>query len=125
VSACDSIREIIPWYVGGGLSGEEASRVAAHLATCEACREELATTLRVHLATRAAFGDIPRPEPELWERVRDLTHGAPLGRLDLGSFLAGFSVGARVVGSRLPIRGDLRLLGRNVRLFDIQKGGSK
>jgi len=40
-----------------------------------------------------------------------------LARFDLGSFLIGLSVGMSVQGKRVPVRGDLRLLGRKVKLF--------
>jgi len=40
-----------------------------------------------------------------------------LARFDLGSFLIGLSFGLSVKGTRAPVRGDLRLLGRRVKLF--------
>ena len=38
----DAVQELLPWFVTGTLSPAETERVEAHLAACEACREDLA-----------------------------------------------------------------------------------
>lgn len=44
---CEEVRELLPWHVAGTLGPEEERAVAGHLASCPACREELAATERV------------------------------------------------------------------------------
>lgn len=52
-TTCDWTVERLPWWVNGTLEEAEAERVAAHLAECAACREDLAAT-RDALALYAA-----------------------------------------------------------------------
>ena len=125
MSDCRAIQELVPWYVAGSLLPEERQRVAGHLLECEACREELAVVLNLQLASQTAFSEIERLSPEVWQRVLERTHGERTARLDLGSFLLGFTMGARVRGGRVPMRADLRVLGRKVPLFNTERGGSK
>ena len=44
--SCDEIFELLPEYVGGGLSKELRGKVAFHLASCEECRLETALLLK-------------------------------------------------------------------------------
>jgi hypothetical protein len=115
------MRERLPWYVKGSLGGEEMMQVAAHLTTCDACRLELAATVHLSLEVETLFDRIPAPPADLWNRVTKETHGRPLGSLNVGSFLLGFSMGASWKRSDLPIRGDLRVMGQRMRLFDTDK----
>lgn len=45
--SCDEIFELLPEYVGGGLSKELRGKVAFHLASCEECRLETAFLLKL------------------------------------------------------------------------------
>jgi anti-sigma factor RsiW len=123
---CDKARELIPWYVNGTLSGDEGREIAAHLSSCPSCREELAETVRLRWELSAAFERMPAAPEGTWERVATRAQGISLGRLDVGSFLLGLSLGLSVMRTGLPrFKSDLRLLGRKVTLFDSKKGGSK
>lgn len=51
--------ELLAEYVDGTLADEDRARVEAHLATCEACREEVALAGRARAALRA----LPAEEP--------------------------------------------------------------
>lgn len=121
MNACDPIRELIPWYVNGSLSVEEARQVAAHLSRCEACRDELAQTVRLNVEIRRAFDELESMKAEVKKEVLEKTAGKTLASFDLGSFLLGFSFGASYQKGRVPIRGDLRLLGRRIRLISPDK----
>ncbi|MEW5826647.1 MAG: zf-HC2 domain-containing protein [Candidatus Bipolaricaulota bacterium] len=123
--AC-KFREIVPWYVEGSLAPSEAAAMAAHLAGCDACLQEVAATLRVRLAVRDVWAGMGAPSPDVWRRVVEETGGRPLARLDVGSFLVGLEVGLRRTRRSAPLRGDLRVLNRRVPLFNVdRKGGTK
>lgn len=122
---CDEVRELIPWYVEGNLGGEESRDVAAHVATCEACVREVAEMVRLRADVREAVRGIEGLSEGIWRRVRERTGGRRIAQLDVGSFLLGFRLGASVVRGRVPVRGDLQVLGRNIKLFERRKGGSR
>lgn len=44
--------ELIPWFVNGRLSNEDAMLVEAHLASCARCRDECAVQAQIHDAIR-------------------------------------------------------------------------
>jgi len=117
MNACNPIRELIPWYVNGSLSVQEARQVAAHLSCCETCREELTKTVRLNVEVRRAFDEFEDMRGEIKREVLEKTTGRRLASFDLGSFLVGFSFGASYQKGRIPIRGDLRLLGRRICLI--------
>jgi len=123
---CDKARELIPWYVNGTLTGDEAREIASHLAGCPTCREELAQAVRLSWELRAAFERMPAVHERVWEKVKTRAQGISLGRIDVGSFLLGLSLGLSVTRSGNPsFKSDLRLLGRRVALFNSSKGGLK
>ncbi len=45
-------RDLIPWWVNGRLTGEEARRVESHLAQCAECRADVDVEHRVRAAVR-------------------------------------------------------------------------
>lgn len=122
---CDQVRELIPWYLNGTLAGDEAAAVATHLASCAACREELAVTLQLSLQVRSVIGRTPSLPQHIWDQVRTEKGEVSLGRLDLGSFLLGLSLGLSVTRRGSPrITSNLRLLGRQVPIYNTrEKGG--
>ena len=121
---CEQIRELFPWYVKGSLSAEESQAVAGHIAVCDACRDDLVLTLRLSVEIDGAFHSIPGASSAMWNRIAKETQGRSLGHLDVGSFFLGFSMGARYNKGAVPIRGDLRVMGRKIRLFGADKGGT-
>jgi predicted anti-sigma-YlaC factor YlaD len=121
MNACTPIRELIPWYVNGSLSADEAHQVAAHLSRCESCRHELTQIMRLNIEVRRAFDGFDSIRADVKKEVLARTAGRTLASLDLGSFLLGFSFGASYQKGRIPIRGDLKLLGRRIRLISPDK----
>ena len=117
MNACNPIRELIPWYVNGSLSAEEARQVAAHLSRCESCRDELTQIMRLNIEVRRAFDELEGIRAEVKKEVLEKTAGRTLASFDFGSFLLGFSFGASYQKGRIPIHGDLKLLGRRIRLI--------
>jgi len=126
MNRCRKIQELIPWYVEGGLTREEERAVAAHLSECDRCRDDLVLTMRIRWNVRAIVGEAGGPSSRLRDRVVQKAVGRRLAQLDVGSFFLGLSLGASLRNRSIPIRGDLRVMGRNVRLFNTaKKGGEK
>ncbi len=117
MSDCENVRDLLPWYASGTLEGSETRLVTAHLASCDACREELALVLRLRRGVEGELRRLPRVPRETWRRVSSHAYGRSLGRIDVGSFLVGFSLGASIRRGGVPMYGDLRLLGQRLRLF--------
>jgi len=116
MTACKTVRELLPWYVNGSLSAHEAREVAAHVARCERCRDELVELVRLNVEIRHAFDRMHGLDAGAKRDVMNRTAGRTLANINLGSFLLGVSFGASYQKGRLPIRGDLNLLGRRIRL---------
>lgn len=119
MSGCERIQELIPWYASGTLSSAESGEVSVHLAACGVCREELAGILRLRAEVERELRSLPRLPDGVWKRVAVEACGRPIAHLDVGSFLLGFSLGASVRRGTVPIHGDLKVLGRKIRLFNV------
>ncbi len=113
---CNRARKLMPWYANGTLLSDEAQEMAAHLAGCAACRDEFATTLRLSLEVNRAISHLPGAPDTVRNRILP-SRVVPVAQVDLGSFLLGFSLGLSIKGSKVPVNGDLHLLGRRMNLF--------
>jgi hypothetical protein len=122
---CERAEQLIPWYVAGSLSDEESGELAMHLATCDACRSELARMVPLAMDLQAALGTVSGAPEALRERVAEGLKRSGAPGIDVGSFLLGLSMGMSATGKGAPIQGDLRILGRKVPLFRLQQGGTK
>lgn len=119
---CAQVRELIPWYVNGTLSRGEAAAVAEHMASCPSCREELAQTIQLSLQVRSAIDRTPAVPKQVWERVKTEKGEVPLGRINLGSFLLGLSLGLSVTRrGRARFTSNLHLLGRQVPIYSTKE----
>jgi anti-sigma factor RsiW len=88
-----TVRDLLPEYAHGALERDEAARVAAHLADCAICREELA----------------------LLEQIRDgLTRGAP--QIDVAAIVRALPSSVLAVGEtpRLRVLTPRRWVNRHV-----------
>lgn len=120
---CEDVRELVPWYVEGRLSGEDMVAVAEHVASCRDCVRDVADVVRVRATVRAALAELRCDEEAMWERVSRQAVGRRLAQLDVGSFLLGLRLGAWMTRRGTPVRADLRVLGREVSLIDRRKRG--
>jgi predicted anti-sigma-YlaC factor YlaD len=126
MNRCTEIQELVPWYVEGVLSREEVRAVAAHLNECDRCRDDLVATMRLRLDVRAVVDEVPGLSSRMRDRVTKEAFGRRLAQLDVGSFFLGFSLGASLRKRNIPIRGDLNVMGRRIRLFNTErKGGAQ
>jgi anti-sigma factor RsiW len=57
------IWQLLPWYVNGTLEGRELDAAKAHLATCEACRDEAARCRDLAAAVQSAPAPAWTPSP--------------------------------------------------------------
>jgi hypothetical protein len=81
----------------------------------------LTQIMRLNIEVRRVFDDVEGLEAEIKHLVLKRTTGTALASVNLGSFLLGFSFGASYQKGRVPIRGDLQLLGRRIRLISPDK----
>ena len=119
---CHEARELLPWLAAGALPPEEQGELMRHLAGCAACRAELAQEVRLAREVREAVAGLPGVPEGTWGKVMARTRGIPLGRLELGSFLVGLSLGLSLRGGKLPLSGELEVLGRKAPLFETEGG---
>ena len=123
MNRCTEIQELIPWYIEGTLSKEEEQMVAGHLRACDRCRDDLVATMRLRLDVRAIVDAAPTGSSRLRDRVVRRAFGRRLAQLDVGSFCLGFSLGASLRRRGIPVRGDLNVMGRRIRLFNTDREG--
>jgi len=122
MNTCQHIRTLLPWYVNGTLTANEQALVADHVAQCESCREELATTLRTSLLLRQAIDNQPRVPEHVYEKVKTHKGEFQLGSIDMGSFLLGLSLGLSITRrGKARLTGNLRLFGKRVSIYDTKK----
>jgi len=122
MTGCKQIRELIPWYINGTLPTDESAAVAMHIASCVSCRAELAQTLQLSLQVRSAIDRTPAVPKQVWERVKTEKGEVPLGRINLGSFLLGLSMGLSVTRRGRPrVMSNLRLFGRQVQIYSTKE----
>ena len=122
MTTCNVVLEGLPWYVTGSIDLATAERIAEHLRNCEACRKEFVeiAQLRYRFVTRV--GATPTPRASAWNRLSVRLGKRETVRIDLGSFLIGVRVGVAARNRWPSVRGDLRILGRNVRIIGKMKG---
>jgi anti-sigma factor RsiW len=61
--------DLLPWYANGTLADGERRTVAAHLAACARCREELAACGGLGEAVRGVPENAPAPHPAHFARI--------------------------------------------------------
>ena len=122
MTTCEQVGEWLPWYVTGSIDFTVAERIAAHLRDCEACRAEFVEIAQLRHRFVAAVGEAASPRTNAWNRLIHRLGPKQTFRVDLGSFLVGLRVGIAAHDRRTPVRGDLRLCGRNVRIIGRKKG---
>ena len=119
---CDRVREWLPWYLTGSIDFQTAEEIADHLRTCAACRAEFVEVARLRHRFAAAVDAAPTPRASVWARLSRRLGPEETLRVDLGSFLVGLRVGIAAHDRRTPVRGDLRIGKRHMRILGGKKG---
>jgi anti-sigma factor RsiW len=123
MTECERIREFLPWYVTGKLGAGDTAAVAAHIQSCEACRQELAEVVWVRHTVSAEKRDLPAVRERVWRRVMTRAGFRDVAHVDVGSFLVGFRLGVNARRPGSPVRASLRVMGRNVRIVGTSRKG--
>jgi hypothetical protein len=118
---CERILELLPWYVTGKLGVADATVVAAHIQSCEACRRELAEVVWVRHTVGTTTLSMPGVRQRVWRRVMTKAGFRDTANVDIGSFLVGFRLGVNARRPGSPVRATLRVMGRNVRIVGTQR----
>lgn len=116
---CEQARDLIPTYAARALPKQESAELVGHVARCAACQEELVQTMHLAHQLRLAFARLPGTPPGTWLSVAARTQGMSVFRVDLGSELAGFSIGVDATRTGIPVSGRLSILGQEVPVFRI------
>ncbi|MCX6092165.1 MAG: zf-HC2 domain-containing protein [Candidatus Bipolaricaulota bacterium] len=113
---CDKILEMMPWYVTGKLDAKDTAALAAHIQTCDACRQELAEVVWVRHAVSSEKRDLPTVRQRVWRKVMSRAGFRDMAHVDIGSMLVGFRLGVNARRPNSPVRASLHVMGRNVRI---------
>lgn len=117
---CETVRELIPWYVTGRIDIETAREIERHLSGCADCQAdfvEAAWIRRVVTSNAQAIS----PDERVRNRVERAAGMVDLARIDVGSFLVGLKLGISAGSSRYPVRGSLHVMGQDVRIVGRRK----
>jgi len=121
---CQTIQRWLPWYTSGRLSSAKMQRISEHIADCECCQKELAHVIHLrHQFVTNAEAD-SSPTERVWNAIAPNLEGQSKAQIDVGSFLVGLNVGIAANNKKSPIQGDLRVLGRRVRIIGTRTKGA-
>ncbi len=98
MTACERTAELLPWYLNGTLTEEEANEVRRHLSECDRCRAEQRATAEVG----AFFDSHPSPEDLISHLLGEAGKGLSRERIE------------RHVSECAECREELRLLGEGI-----------
>jgi predicted anti-sigma-YlaC factor YlaD len=124
MSDCTIIRGWLPWYVSGRLTPSKLRRMASHIAQCEVCQRELAEIIRLSHEYTSQMDSVETPADRVWETLAEELGAPQKARIDVGSFFLGLRIGITAHDRQYPVRGDLRVLGRKVRIIASRKKGA-
>lgn len=125
---CHKVRELLPWFVNGTLTGEEQAMVEQHLRRCRRCRaeveelretrlelgetlDELKPSARLLKETLELIDAEARLKEELLKILRLPPAERPMKELNFRLFALGFSLGVAYERGRLPFEAKLSALG--------------
>jgi anti-sigma factor RsiW len=121
---CESVREWLPWYVSGRLQASRMQRMATHVSRCHGCQAGLARLIALHHEYVSSVNELPVPEDRMWDALERQLGEPSRASIDVGSFLIGLSIGIAARDRAGPVQGDLRVLGRRVRIIGRRTKGA-
>lgn len=88
---CENIRDMLPDYIGRGLTESENTTVIRHLASCRGCREETALLIAIKKSVAETQREVP---PDILDSAFDkLGQNTRLGEiLSSGSVFMAFDI---------------------------------
>ena len=92
MTTCETVRELIPWYVTGRIAIDDAKRIADHLSSCPECQADFVEAAWMRRLVVANAQDAA-PRQEVWSRIERKAGLADLARIDVGSLLIGLKLG--------------------------------
>jgi anti-sigma factor RsiW len=113
---CESIQQLLPWYITGEIDMDTAAEIAGHLAACAACQSDFVEAAWMRRLVVGIAARSPRPTHKTWSRVARRAGIQDTARIDVGSFLIGFNLGINTANRHHPVRGTLRVMGHSVRI---------
>ena len=125
MTACEQIREQLPWYITGSIEFEEAERIASHLRDCDECRREFVEAAIARHRFNELTERVKAPIAAVQDRlIAEFGGGADDIRVDFGSLMLGLRLGIAAANRRHPIHGELHLLGKRVPIIGKRKKGA-
>lgn len=121
---CETVGRWLPWYASGQISTRKMQRMADHIAGCETCQAELAHVVQLRHRYTSTVLSAPLPTNRIWEALSNNLEGVSNAQIDVGSFLIGLNVGFATKNRGSAVQGDLRVLGRKVRVIGKQRKGA-
>jgi len=124
MSICQTVQDWLPWYVSGHLAPTKMGRMARHIDSCEACQKELAHVIQLRHQIVSATEMTQSPSSRVWDAISPALGEEPRSRIDVGSFLIGINFGIAANNRRVPVQGNLQVLGHQVRIIGNRRKGA-
>ncbi|MBU1049331.1 zf-HC2 domain-containing protein [Candidatus Bipolaricaulota bacterium] len=124
MSICQTVQDWMPWYVSGHLEATKMGRLARHIDSCEACQKELAHVIQLRHQFALAVDATPVPIDRVWDVLSPTLDAPKKARIDVGSFLIGVHFAIAADNQRMPVQGNLKVLGHKVQIIGRRKKGA-
>lgn len=108
------LRELLPWYANGTLTGDERAKLEAHLARCGSCQRELAELRGLKEQIISSLESASEPSAELCARTIERIRSGErrtIAQFNWQLFALGFTLGVLYERGRVRIEPEIEALG--------------